>query len=128
MSLRTPLGRVLGYGAAHDGVGKWLQQRVTAIALAPLSVWLALSLLGLPTRDYAAVTAWIALGLHPVLLALIVLLAFWHAWLGIEVVIEDYESRAGLRSLWLLLCAFALALLAASGIYAVLRIALRSGA
>jgi succinate dehydrogenase / fumarate reductase, membrane anchor subunit len=125
MSLRTPLGRVLNRGAAHDGVGHWLQQRVTAIALAPLSVWLVLSLLLLPTRDYAAVTAWIAAGLHPVLLALALLLAFWHAWLGVAVVIEDY-ARTGIKVLSLLLCGFALALLAASGLYAVLRIALRS--
>ena len=125
MSLRTPLGRVLNHGAAHDGVGHWLQQRVTALALAPLSVWLAVSLLLLPTRDYTAVTVWIATGLHPVLLGLALLLAFWHAWLGVAVVIEDY-ARAGMKTLWLLLCGFALALFAASGLYAVLRIALRS--
>ena len=125
MSLRTPLGRVLNHGSARDGVSHWWVQRVTAVALAPLSVWLVLSLLDLPMRDYAAVTAWIASGLHPVLLALTVLLATWHGWLGLSNVIEDYVPRSGPRFLLLLLSTFVNGLLAASGVYAVLRIALR---
>jgi succinate dehydrogenase / fumarate reductase membrane anchor subunit len=124
MSLRTPLGRVLNHGAAHDGVGHWWVQRVTAVALAPLSAWLAVSLLSLP-GGYAAVTAWMGAGLHPVLLALTVLLAAWHAWLGIQVVIEDYVPHPAGKLLLLLSSSFVNALLAASGIYAVLRVALR---
>ena len=126
MSLRTPLARVLNQGAARDGVHHWLVQRVTAVALAPLSVWLTVSLLRLPDRGYAAVTAWIGTGLHPVLLALTVVLAAWHAWLGIQVVVEDYVAQPALKAPLLLLSAFTNALLVASGVYAVLRIALRS--
>jgi succinate dehydrogenase / fumarate reductase membrane anchor subunit len=125
MNLRTPLSRVLNHGAAGEGVGHWWQQRVSALALAPLSLWLALSLLPMPTRNFAAVTAWIGMGVHPVLLSLTVLLAFWHAWLGIQVVVEDYVPRAGVKTALLLLCGFAAGLLAACGVYAVLRIALR---
>jgi succinate dehydrogenase / fumarate reductase membrane anchor subunit len=128
MSLRTPLGRVLNHGAAHDGVGHWWVQRVTAVALAPLSAWLTLSLLWLPTASYQAVTAWMSAGLHPVLLALTALLAAWHAWLGLQVVIEDYVQGHASKLLLLLVAGFANALLAASGVYAVLRIALRSSA
>jgi succinate dehydrogenase / fumarate reductase membrane anchor subunit len=126
MTLRTPLARVLNQGAARDGVRHWLVQRVTAVALAPLSVWLTASLLRLPNRGYATVAAWIAAGLHPVLLALTVVLAAWHAWLGIQVVVEDYVAQPALKALLLLLSAFANALLAASGVYAVLHVALRS--
>jgi len=126
MSLRTPLARVLNQGAARDGVHHWLVQRVTAVALAPLSVWLTLSLLRLPDRGYGAVTAWIGAGVHPVLLALTVGLAAWHAWLGIQVVVEDYVAQPALKAPLLLLSAFTNALLVASGVYAVLRIALRS--
>jgi succinate dehydrogenase / fumarate reductase membrane anchor subunit len=126
MSLRTPLGRVLYQGTARDGVGHWWVQRVTAVALAPLSIWLTLSLLWQPTASYEDVTTWIGSGLHPVLLALTVVLAAWHAWLGIQVVIEDYVAQHGWKILLLLLSAFVNALLAASGVYAVLRIALRS--
>jgi succinate dehydrogenase / fumarate reductase membrane anchor subunit len=125
MSLRTPLRVVLNHGAARDGVGHWWVQRVTAVALAPLCVWVVCALLSLPTRDFAAITAWIGAGLHPVLLALTVLLAVWHSWLGISIVVEDYVPKNGQRILLLLLSTFINGLLAASGLYAVLRIALR---
>jgi len=125
MSLRTPLARVLDHGAAGEGVGHWRQQRVSALALAPLSLWLVLALLPLPTRSYATAITWIGSGLHPVLLSLTLLLALWHAWLGLQVVIEDYVPRAGLKTLLLLLAGFAAGLLAASALYAVLSIALR---
>jgi len=125
MSLRTPLARVLNRGSAHDGVHHWWLQRVTAVALAPLCLWLTVSLLALPAGSYGAVSAWIGTGLHPVLLALTVVLASWHAWLGIQVVIEDYVSQAGWKTLLLLLSSFVNALLAASAVYAVLRVSLR---
>lgn len=128
MSLRTPLARVLNQGAAREGVNHWLVQRVTAVALAPLCIWLTIALLALPDGSYASVTAWIGSGVHPVLLALAVLLAAWHAWLGIQVVIEDYVSQRAPRLLLLLLSSGINALLAAGGVYAVLRIALRSPA
>jgi len=128
MSLRTPLRRVLNHGAAHDGVGHWWAQRVTALALAPLSLWFAVSVLALPTQDYAAVTAWIGAGLHPVLLAFTVVLAAWHGWLGLQIIIEDYVARSGQRLALLLLSTFFNALLGACGVWAVLRIALRGAA
>ncbi len=128
MSLRTPLRRVLNHGPAHDGVGHWWVERVTALALAPLAMWFAISVVALPTHDYLAVTAWIGSGLHPVLLGLTVVLAAWHGWLGLQVVIEDYVPRNGQRLLLLLLSTFVNALLAASGVWAVLRIALRTAA
>src|SRR5665213_3372955 len=126
MSLRTPLARVLNHGAAHDGVGHWIVERVTALALAPLSVWLLVSLLSLPQVDYASVSAWVAASWNPVWLALVVVLAAWHSWLGVQVVTEDYVHQALTKTLTLLLSTFAHALLAVSGVYAVLRIALRS--
>jgi succinate dehydrogenase / fumarate reductase membrane anchor subunit len=128
VSLRSPLARALHHGAAHDGVGHWWLQRVTATALAPLSLWLLISLLSLPDADYASVTAWIRAGWNPVLLALTVLTACWHSWLGVQVVIEDYVRHAGVKTFGLLLSMFAHAVLAASAVYAVLCIALSSAA
>jgi len=125
VSLRTPLARALNRGSAHDGVHHWWVQRVTAVALAPLSIWLTVSLLGVPAANHAAVSAWMAAGLHPILLALTVLLATWHGWLGLQVVIEDYVPRPAFRTTLLLLSAFVSALLAAGGVYAVLQVALR---
>jgi succinate dehydrogenase / fumarate reductase membrane anchor subunit len=124
LSLRSPLSRVLNHGAARDGVSHWWVQRVSAVALAPLCLWLAASLLLLPTRNHAVVAHWIGVGLHPVLLVLTTLLATWHGWLGLQVVIEDYVPRSGPRIALLLLSTFINGLLAATGVYAVLRIAL----
>jgi len=89
-----------------------------------LCLWLTASLLLLPTRNHAVVAHWIGLGLHPVLLVLMTLLATWHAWLGLQVVIEDYVPQSGPRIALQLLSTFTNALLATTGVYAVLRIAL----
>jgi succinate dehydrogenase / fumarate reductase membrane anchor subunit len=126
VSLRAPLAKVLNHGAAHDGVNHWVVQRVTALGLAPLVVWLIWQLLSLPDASFVTVTGWIAHSWNAVLLSLTVLLASWHAWLGVQVVLEDYVHSFLSKTALLLLSAFVLALVAASGIYAVLRIALRS--
>lgn len=128
MSLRAPLARALHHGTARAGVGHWLVQRVTASALAPLSIWLLIALLTLPSSDYATVTRWIGAGLHPVLLALVVVIGAWHAWLGVQVVIEDYVHGFLARTLALLASLFVHVLVAASGLYALLHIALASHA
>jgi succinate dehydrogenase / fumarate reductase membrane anchor subunit len=125
MSLRTPLARALNHGAAHDGVGHWWLQRASAVALAPLAIWLLVQLLGLPGADYGSVRQWIGAGWNPVLLSLTVVLACWHAWLGLQVVIEDYVHGFAAKTALLLLVALLQGMLAASGVYAVLRIALR---
>jgi succinate dehydrogenase / fumarate reductase membrane anchor subunit len=126
VSLRAPLARVLNHGAAHDGVSHWLVQRVTALAIAPLAIWLLLSLLSLPDSSYFTVVGWVQHSWNAVLLSLLVLLASWHAWLGMQMIIEDYVHTFLSKTALLLLSAFVHALLAASGVYAVLHIALRS--
>ena len=128
MSLRSPLARVLSTGAAHGGVSHWIVERVTAVALAPLAVWLVVALLSLPHADYASVVAWAGGGWNPVWLALLVLLGAWHSWLGVQMVVEDYVHGALVKTSTLLLSTFAHGLLALSGLYAVLRIALRTAA
>jgi succinate dehydrogenase / fumarate reductase membrane anchor subunit len=124
MSLRAPLARALHHGTARDGVGHWVVQRVTAVALAPLAIWLLVGLLSLPLADYASVVRWVGAGLHPVLLALLVLVAAWHAWLGVQVVIEDYVHGFLSKTLALLCSLLLHVLVATAGVYAVLRIAL----
>jgi succinate dehydrogenase / fumarate reductase membrane anchor subunit len=128
MTLRTPLARVLNHGSAHGGVSHWIVERVTALALAPLSIWLVVALLGLPGTDYASVSSWAAAGWNPVWLALMVLLTAWHSWLGVQMVVEDYVHGVLTKTLTLLLSTFAHGLLALSGVYAVLRIAFRGAA
>ena len=99
MSLRSPLGIVLGHGSGHNAVHHWWVQRMTALALLPLTVWLLSGLIRLPLTDFATVTAWIAPGWNPVLLSLLVLVMCWHSRLGIEVVVEDYVHGYAAKTL-----------------------------
>jgi succinate dehydrogenase / fumarate reductase membrane anchor subunit len=126
VSLRTPLGVVLGRGAAGEGVTHWRAQRVSALALVPLSIWFLVALIRMPLTDYAAVTIWIASGWNPVWLTLLLLALCWHSHLGVQVVVEDYVHAAAMKTAALLLSSAAHLLVLAAGLYAVLRIALRS--
>jgi succinate dehydrogenase / fumarate reductase membrane anchor subunit len=99
MSLRSPLGVVLGRGTARNAVHHWWVQRMTALALLPLTVWLLSGLVRLPLTDFATVTAWISLGWNPVLMSLLVLVACWHSSLGVQVVVEDYVHSPAAKTL-----------------------------
>lgn len=121
---RTPLGRVRGLGSAREGTHHWWLQRVTAIALVPLTIWFVTSVIGLVGKPYAAVAGWIGNPLVSVFLILLMLATFWHAYLGLRVVIEDYVHSGALKIAMLLLIKFACFILGAGAIYAVLLISL----
>ena len=126
MSLQTPLGRVRGLGAAGNGVHHWWVQRVTALALVPLSIWLLVSLVSLPALDFVTLVSWIAGTWTASLLTVFILTASWHSRLGVQVIIEDYVHDHGLKTTSLVLSGFVHVLLAALGVFAVLRIAFGS--
>ncbi|HEY1314063.1 MAG TPA: succinate dehydrogenase, hydrophobic membrane anchor protein [Steroidobacteraceae bacterium] len=126
MSLRSPLGRVLGLGSAKDGTAHWWAQRVSAVALVPLTLWFMISLLALPSLDYATVRIWLSFPLTALLTMLLVAVLTYHSYLGTSVVIEDYVHSAGTKVASLLLLRFLYVLVGAASIFAVLRIALRS--
>ncbi|HVO49137.1 MAG TPA: succinate dehydrogenase, hydrophobic membrane anchor protein [Steroidobacteraceae bacterium] len=122
-SLRSPLGRVVGLGSAGDGVHHWWMQRLTSIALVPLTIWFVVSILSLKTLDHVTVIAWMAQSWTAVLLILLVLVATWHSQLGVRVVVEDYVHSAGTKTLTLVIVTFAHTLLAAAGVFAILKVA-----
>lgn len=124
MKRGTPLGRVLGLGSAQSGVHHWWLQRVTAVALIPLTVWFVWSLLRLPGFDYDSVTAWIGGAWNAVLLLLLFATACWHSRLGVQVVIEDYVHAPSGKVVSLLAADFAHLLVAVAGVFAILKIAL----
>ncbi len=95
MSLRSPLGRARGLGSAKSGVVSFWQQRVTAVALVPLALWFAISLIALSGADYDVARAWLAKPLNATLMVLTLGTGLWHAVLGLQVVIEDYVGCAG---------------------------------
>ena len=122
-SLRSPLGTVTGLGSAKSGVHHWWLQRLTSIALVPLTVWFAVSLASLPSLDHVTVVTWMAQSWTSLLLVLLVLVATYHSQLGVRVVIEDYIHNTGSRTLILVLLTFLHAFLAVAGVFAILKVA-----
>jgi succinate dehydrogenase / fumarate reductase, membrane anchor subunit len=122
MSLRSPLGKVLGTGSAKEGVHHWWLQRLTSIALVPLAIWFVVSLLSLGSFEHVAVITWMAQSWTALLLVLFILVATWHSQLGVRVVVEDYV-HGGSKTLTLVLLTFIHAVVAAAGIFAVLKVA-----
>ncbi len=123
MSLRSPLGRVLGLGSARGGSSHWYAQRVTAVALVLLGTWFVGSLATLDGGSYEQVTGWLGSPLNSALALLLVVVAAYHAGLGLQVVVEDYVSDKGTRAAVLVVVKFALVVAAVVGAFAVLRIA-----
>jgi succinate dehydrogenase / fumarate reductase membrane anchor subunit len=113
---------VLGLGSAKEGVHHWWSQRLTSIALVPLTVWFTVSLLTLPSLDHTTVVAWMAQGWTALLMLLFVLVATWHSQLGVRVVVEDY-IHGGAKTLALVLSSFVHGVVAIAGVFAILKIA-----
>jgi succinate dehydrogenase / fumarate reductase membrane anchor subunit len=95
MELRSTLGRVRGLGSAKEGVAHWWAQRTTAVALVPLSLWFVASVIGLVGADYAAVLVWFKSPFNATLMVLLIVATFYHATLGLQVVLEDYVHHEG---------------------------------
>ena len=90
MTLQSPLGRAKGLGSARTGVQHWWLQRVSAVALVPLSLWLGASLLSLTGADYLTFTSWVMQPMNAILLVLAIGASCYHFKVGLDVVIEDY--------------------------------------
>ncbi len=122
--MRSPLGRAIGLGSAKEGVEHWWRQRVTALALVPLTLWFVIAVIGLVGADHAAVVAWVRSPMPAVLLILLLVATFYHAALGLQVVIEDYIRGEVMRLAALLVMRLLCVLFAVRGILAVLKLAL----
>ncbi len=127
-SYRTPLSRARGLGAAKHGVGAWISERVSALALVPLTLWGVLAVLRLAAGDYAFAVHWIAQPLNAVLMALLLGIGFWHMQGGLKVVIEDYIHVTLTKSALLVLNLFVCGLAGALAIFSVLKVAFGGGA
>jgi succinate dehydrogenase / fumarate reductase membrane anchor subunit len=121
--MRSPLGRAIGLGSAKEGVEHWWLQRITAVALVPLGLWFVIAIIRLVGADVDNVRDWVGNPLPAILLVLLLIATFYHAALGLQVVIEDYVhaelTKLGLLVVLRLACfAFAVA-----GIFAVVSMA-----
>jgi succinate dehydrogenase / fumarate reductase membrane anchor subunit len=124
MSLRSPLGYVLGHGSAREGVHHWWHLRTTSAALAVLGIWFVFAVLTLPDLSRASVVAWLGRPFSAVLMLLFVFVTVWHSLLGVQVVVEDYVRGKGARVLVLVLLRFVHVLAGAAALFAVLKLAL----
>lgn len=120
--MRTPLARVRGLGSAKSGVHHWWMQRLTAIALALLTPWFLWLLLTLPTTEPDSVREVLGRPHNALFLIAFVIALFWHARLGLQVVIEDYVHQRGLEIALHVLVTLACALGALTAVVAVGRI------
>ena len=122
--LRTPLSRARGIGSGKSGTGHFWVQRVTAVALMLLVPWLVGLLVSMVGTDLAVVRETLARPWNAVLLAAFVIASFWHAKLGIQVIIEDYVHTRWAEVTLLLINLLACALGALASLYAIGRIAM----
>ncbi len=91
----TPIGRARGLGSAHEGVHHWLMQRFTAVGNLVLMLFLTTSLALLPAYDYATLAGWASQILPATALALLIVSVFWHARIGVQVIVGDYVNEPG---------------------------------
>jgi succinate dehydrogenase / fumarate reductase, membrane anchor subunit len=120
--MRSPLARAIGLGSAKEGVEPWWTERVSAVALVPLTLWFAASIIAHTGSDYATFIAWLRTPVATVLVILLLTALFHHTALGLQVVIEDYvHSEVKIPAL--LAMRFSCSALAVAGILATLRIA-----
>ena len=126
--METPLGRVRGLGSARHGAHHWWLERLTSVSTLILFVWFIVSLARLPELERSTVVEWLSAPLAAVPMALLIVSTFWHAKLGLIVVIEDYVHEEGSRLFWVVIVNFLAILGAALSLFAVLKIALSGSA
>ena len=122
--MRTDLGRVRGLGTAKEGVHHWWMQRLTAIALIPLTLWFIISIATLNNASYTETVNWLSIPLVSIFMILLVSATLYHALLGVQVVVEDYIHQEGFKFLLLIGLKFIFLVLGVAAIFSLLKIAL----
>jgi len=124
MEFRTSAKAVRGLGSAREGAAHWWAQRMTALALVPLSVWFTVSVIRLAGAEHGAFAEWLASPFNAVAMLLFTVAGFHHAALGLQVVLEDYVSHEGRRVAAIVAVKGVCWALAAACVFATLKIAL----
>ena len=123
MDIRTPLAKARSFGSETSCVVHWWYQRVTAIALIPLSLWFGFVLLTLPGAGYGEVAKWVQQPWNTLALVVFIMASFYHAILGIQVVLEDYVHTEWLQTKSILVTKLTLIFFALLMLFAVLKVA-----
>ena len=122
--LQSKLGRVRGLGSTREGVHHWWAQRMSAVALLPLSLWFVFSVISLTGSDYNSFIAWAGEFGNSVFLVLLVVTMFHHAQLGLQVVIEDYVHSEVWKVGLLLFVKYGAVVFGFSAIFAIFKISI----
>lgn len=120
--MRSPLARAIGLGSAKEGVREWWAERVSAVALVPLTLWFAASIIAHTGSDHATFITWMRTSLAATLMILLLIALFHHTALGLQVVIEDYV-HSGAKFAWVMVVRLGCFALATAGAIATLYIA-----
>ena len=122
MAMRSYLGRVRGLGSSNEGVHHWWMQRLTGVALVPLCLWFVFSVVSLADANLVAMKSWVGRQFNPVFLILFIICMFYHAQLGLRVVIEDYVHSELTKIISLVLIQLSAVFLGACSAFAVIRL------
>ena len=120
--IRSPLTRAMGLGSAKEGVEHWWMERVSAVALVPLTLWFVASIIAHTGSDYVTFFVWLRMPIVGILMVLLLIALFYHTALGLQVVIEDYV-HSGAKFGALIAVRLGCVALAVAGIMATMRIA-----
>jgi len=121
---RSDINKAQGLGSAKTGIAHWWMQRVTAVALVPLTLWFTAALIAAVRRGYDALVAWLESPVSTTLMVLLIIALFYHMALGLQVVIEDYVHSTRRRLSAVLAVKLGCSALAVTGILAVVRLSL----
>jgi succinate dehydrogenase / fumarate reductase, membrane anchor subunit len=122
-SAETPLHKVRGLGASHSGTGHFWRTGVTSIALIPLSLWFAFTMLGLVGANEVTMVQYLAEPWNALLMGAFAVISLYHMGLGLQVVIDDYVHSAGMKIFLLLLVRFVVIATSVTCLFALIRIA-----
>lgn len=122
-SAETPLHKVQGMGASHSGTGHFWRERVTAVALIPLSLWFAFAILGLVGTNEVVMIQFLAHPWNALLMAAFAVTTLYHMSLGLQVVIDDYVHTAGTKIFLLFAVRIVVIATIATCVFALIRIA-----
>lgn len=121
---QTPLGQAKGLGSAKSGVHHWWAERVTSVALIPLTLWFVFSVLSLAGHPQPDIAHWVSQPLVAVLLIALIIASFHHTQLGLQMVLEDYVHDEGHRLIWMMVMKAIVWLLGLAAILSVLKLAI----
>ena len=122
-SMQTPLHKVQGLGASHSVTGHFWHERLTSVALIPLTLWFAYAMLGLANASEVAAISFLSRPINVILMAAFVIITLYHIKLGMQVIIDDYVHSPGAKMFLLLLVRFAVIATGSTAGFALLRIA-----